>query len=65
MMFEKIVQTGICTLLQIPCESVVTICKNPSPKAILHGFLPATVQIPELLRAKIHAKSPLAMDFCI
>lgn len=30
MMFEKIVQTGICTLLQIPCESAVAFCKNPS-----------------------------------
>ena len=24
-----------------------------------------TVQIPSLLRTKIHAKSPLAMDFCL
>lgn len=50
MMVEKVVQTGICTLLQIPCESVVVFCKNPSPKAIMHGFLPATVSISELLQ---------------
>ncbi len=50
MMFEKIVQTGICTLLQIPCESAVAFCKNPSPKAIMHGFLPATVSVAEMLQ---------------
>ena len=49
-MFEKIVQTGICTLLQIPCESVVAFGKNPSPKAIVNGFLPAAVSIAELLQ---------------
>lgn len=49
-MFEKIVQTGICTLLQIPCESAVAFCKNPSPKAIMHGFLPATVSVAEMLQ---------------
>mgnify|MGYP006865375096 FL=1 len=50
MMFEKIVWTGICTLLQIPCESAVAFCKNPSPKAIMHGFLPATVSVAEMLQ---------------
>ncbi len=30
----------------------------------LYNFL-VTVQIPSLLRTKIHAKSPLAMDFCL
>lgn len=49
-MFEKIVQTGICTLLQIPCESVVAFGKNPSPKALVNGFLPAAVSIAELLQ---------------
>ncbi len=50
MMLEKIVQTGICTLLQIPCESVVAFGKNPSPKAIMNGFLPATGSVSGLLQ---------------
>lgn len=50
MIFEKIVQTGICTLLQIPCESVVVFSKNPSPKAIMHGILPVTESVAELLQ---------------
>jgi len=29
-------------LLLIPCENVWHLGKNPSPKVILHGFLPAT-----------------------
>lgn len=49
MIVEEIVRTGICTLLQIPCESVMAVCKNPLPKAILQGFLPATVKVSELL----------------
>ena len=58
-MFEKIVQTGICTLLQIPCESVVAFGKNPSPKAIVNGFLPAAVSIAELLQ--FESLMPLAL----
>lgn len=50
MIYKEMVQIGICTLLQIPCKSIVAVCKNPSPKAILHGFLPATVKVSELLR---------------
>lgn len=50
MIFEKFVQTGICTLLQIPYESVVAFSKNSSPKAIMNGFLPATVSVAQLLQ---------------
>jgi len=38
----------------------VAVSKNPSPKAILHGFLSVTVKVSELLPgdAPSHAKNP-------